>query len=486
MRARVGLGRLDEIGAALRDAFEHRAHDLRPAAPAGEPEQRAARAVVPLRRAEAEQRGHVHHAAGVGALLRDLVALRPTSARMPRSSRSHSTLVPAESMIASRPQVSTPSRRIVTIGNVPPPPRVSNVGPVGPTHEVEHAAGAERDLGRTRRATHPCPTSDACWSPISAAIGGAPGSAVAVPTIPLVSTTVGQHALGDAQRLERAPDASPDRRPVRIDGDRGVARVGDVQRALGEGPRDPGVDRAEAQVAGPVGIERCRAGSRSWWPTTFGAKRNPAGLMVEAVDDRAQVLPAVGRTDRLAVARSHTTVGAALVGDADRRRPGPPCARARRVAGVEHDARHRGRVELDDPRRGRVGEELAMLFVVHGGVVAHDRGADRRRADVDDEQFHRGSGASGSVGQPDRAAQGSGRPSLPGLRMPFGSSAGLRGREHVEGGAERVAHEPGPVEADAVVVAQRAAVLEHRPRARVPRGAVVRAPARRRRAGPRT
>ena len=39
--------------------------------------------------------------------------------------------------------------------------------------------------------THACPRSDACWSPTSAAIGGAPGSAVAGPMMPLVSTIVG-------------------------------------------------------------------------------------------------------------------------------------------------------------------------------------------------------------------------------------------------------------------------------------------------------
>ena len=63
----VGLGRVDEVGAAVRDAFEHRADDLGAAGAAGEAEQRAARAVVPRRRAEAERRGHEHDAAAVGA-----------------------------------------------------------------------------------------------------------------------------------------------------------------------------------------------------------------------------------------------------------------------------------------------------------------------------------------------------------------------------------------------------------------------------------
>ncbi len=44
--------------------------------------------------------------------------------------------------------------------------------------------------------THPWPTSDACWSPMRAAIGGAPGSAVAVPTTPVESTIDGSRPPG--------------------------------------------------------------------------------------------------------------------------------------------------------------------------------------------------------------------------------------------------------------------------------------------------
>ena len=46
----------------------------------------------------------------------------------PRSSRNHSTLVPADSMIASIPHVTVPPRRHATIGNVPASPVVSNDG----------------------------------------------------------------------------------------------------------------------------------------------------------------------------------------------------------------------------------------------------------------------------------------------------------------------------------------------------------------------
>ena len=71
----VRLGRLEQVGAAMGDPFEHGAHELRPAAATGQPEQRAARAVVPVRRAEAHQRRHVHHAVGVLALRGDVVAV---------------------------------------------------------------------------------------------------------------------------------------------------------------------------------------------------------------------------------------------------------------------------------------------------------------------------------------------------------------------------------------------------------------------------
>ena len=64
--AGIGLGGLDEIGAAVRDPLEHRADDLRAPGPAGEAEQRAPRAVVPLGGAETEQRRDVHDPVGVG------------------------------------------------------------------------------------------------------------------------------------------------------------------------------------------------------------------------------------------------------------------------------------------------------------------------------------------------------------------------------------------------------------------------------------
>src|SRR3954451_1427328 len=52
----------------------------------------------------------------------------------------------------------------------------------------------------------------------------------------------------------------------------------------------------------------------------------------------------------------------------------------------------------------------------------------------------------------------------------------LHRHQHVERGTEGLAHEPGPVETDAAVVAERAAPLEHGPRADIPPVPVVAAP----------
>ena len=69
-------------------------------------------------------------------------------------------------------------------------------------------------------------------------------------------------------------------------------------------------------------------------------------------------------------------------------------------------------------------------------------------------------------GGPERAVE----PELAGVEDPAGVERRLRGGEHPERGAERVAHEPGPVDPHAVVVAERAAGAQHGAGAGVPRG----------------
>ena len=103
-------GRLDEVGAALGDALEHRAREVGARRAPREPEEPPARAEVPPRACRAPtapartpRRRRRHDAAH---------ARRPppASPMSPRSSRSHSTQCPADSTIASTPQVIAPAR----------------------------------------------------------------------------------------------------------------------------------------------------------------------------------------------------------------------------------------------------------------------------------------------------------------------------------------------------------------------------------------
>ena len=109
-----------------------------------------------------------------------------------------------------------------------------------------------------------------------------------------------------------------------------------------------------------------------------------------------------------------------------------------------------------------------------------DGGADAARADVDDEHAVVGAHGQGS------APNGAGQAELARVEDAVRVERVLHRLQHAEARAERVGDEAGPVQADAVVVAERAAVLEDAALSRVPRGAVVRLALGRRAGGPRT
>ena len=101
----VGLGRLEEVGSPVGDALEHGPDQLRPPGTPGDAEEGAPGAEVPDRRAQPEEGGDEPHVAGVVAAAATAADSSAVS-MMPRSSRSHSTHVPADSMTASTPQTS--------------------------------------------------------------------------------------------------------------------------------------------------------------------------------------------------------------------------------------------------------------------------------------------------------------------------------------------------------------------------------------------
>ena len=159
-------------------------------------------------------------------------------------------------MNASTPHVSRPPRRHATIGKQPPGPRASNAGPRRADAEVEHAAGAERDLRQTRAGCTPGRRATPAGrrrGPRSAARRAArtPRRRRRSSRRSWAAPTAGCGATSSTCGAQ--PDPSACSSPV------SPALVVSVTcsaptRAARQRPRDPAVDRAEAEVAGAVGV----------------------------------------------------------------------------------------------------------------------------------------------------------------------------------------------------------------------------------------
>ena len=380
------------------------------------------------------------------------------------------------------PHVTRPSCRHATIGNVPAGPRWSNGGAWLAEHEVEHPAGAERDLGVARAARSPdrrarpagrraarrsAARRAARWprrrrryeSTIVGSISGG---------MPSTASTCGSHA--DGSRATCSPVMAAF-----------VASV-TCTRAARQRPRDPRVDGAEAEVATRArGRGAVRAATAPWSPTGSGRRARPAARSVEARADRAEVLPADARADGFAGRAVPHDGRAALVRDADRGdRTRAARARRSRARGTCRPSRARRTARCRRPGESGSSSRSTLCATVPCGVVRRRRGRcssrRRRRAPRSSHVAH------GQASSPN----GLRRPSLPGFRMPFGSSASFTDCSTPKPAPSASAHEPRPVEADAVVVRERAARGEHRALARrpTPRGSTPRA--RRRAGGPRT
>ena len=278
----------------------------------------------------------------------------------PRSSRSHCTLVPAASMTASMPHVTRPSWRHATIGNVPRATAlVERAGGRVAEHDVEHAAGAERDLGVAR--AHAALADERRLLVAERARRSAARRAARSPrrrrrrsrrSVGIIDARDAEHV---EHRLVPAATASCDWRPVT----RGVGRVGDVHRAARQRPRDPRVDGAEAQVAAALGVGAGRAATAAWSPTGSGADAHALARAARGTR-RSCGGPASrcpGPTGS-PVARSHTTVEPRWL-EMPTASTGPAVVRARRVR-ARGTCRPARRVELDEAVGGGVGQQLAF------------------------------------------------------------------------------------------------------------------------------
>ena len=106
-----------------------------------------------------------------------------------------------------------------------------------------------------------------------------------------------------------------------------------------------------------------------------------------------------------------------------------------------------------------------------GGIGPDDGGADTRGTDVDHEHA-----AAQIASCPGRRAEGRGQAELPGVEDTGGVERRLEPTEDLEAGAESPREEAGPVQPDAVVMADRGAVRQRRVRHHVPRLPVVTLP----------
>ncbi|CAB4885956.1 unannotated protein [freshwater metagenome] len=169
---------------------------------------------------------------------------------------------------------------------------------VRPGAQVEHAAGAEGDLGLPGAyATlphHRC-LLIAGQAGDQRCAGQRAGNTVLANGV----HDGGQHAHGNAQHIAGVgrPGAPCD---VVQAGDRCVGVVGDVQGAAGHDPRHPGVDRAEQQVARTIGIVGVQQPGQLGGRLVRGQCHAVVCLGHDAVEHGAQILPAERRADRLA------------------------------------------------------------------------------------------------------------------------------------------------------------------------------------------
>ena len=361
-----------------------------PAGAAGDAEQGAAGAVVPVGRAEPEQGGHVDHAVGVGARRGDVVGRRPRVGDDAEvvaqplhvgAGRQHDRLeAPGRARRRGARRRSGTCRRR---------PGRRTTGRSGPTHEVEHAAGAEGDLGQAGRDAALADERRLLVADDAGRSAARRASAVASPTGPLESTSGGHGRERGCAALEHGvvPAGGVGGEQA---GDAGVADVGDVDRALGEVPDDPGVDRADAQVAAARRGRPRRAGGRPWWPTGWGRGGGPRPASTrQSPTVRRSCQPRPGPTGS-PVARSHTMVEARWLA-----MPTPSTGPASASAAAGHGeggVGHRRGVELDEARaRGSTAAprgRCSATTVASGRTTA---ARTPRRADVDDEDAHRSS-----------------------------------------------------------------------------------------------
>ncbi len=270
------------------------------------------------------------------------------------------------------------------MGNVPPSPRRSNAGRSAPRHMSSIPPVPNVALASPGR-THPCPISDACWSPAIPAIGGAPGSAVALPTMPVESTMAGSTLVGTrstSSTWSSHPLPSPRTRPVTPTLDWSVTWSWPFESTHAIHVSTVPNRRSSRVRSGSAMSSRNASFVADW----FGANRVPSAASTRHMPAvRRSCHPTPGPTGSPVFA-SQTIVDARWFA-MPTASTGPPAASAALAASRAASAISR-RVELDERGSRRRRQHLAVVHVVDARVGTNDRRAHSARSDVDDEDAH--------------------------------------------------------------------------------------------------
>ena len=324
---RVGLHGPHEVGHLKRQRFQRRAHDVGAVGAAREAEDRAARLRVPIRRAQARERGDHVDARGVGDRARQLLALgdrrdEPQLVAQPLHERARHEHAPLKRV--HRPLAGGG-------GGDGRHEAVRRGAGLAAGVEQKEAAGAVGVLGLARP--------EAALSEqrrLLVARNAADGDARQHPgacrhaEIARRGANLGQHRGGDAEQVQQ-PGIPAHLMDVEEHRAACVGDVGGVDGAVRERPDEPRVDGSEGQLAG-LGV-LARAGHVVQDPLDLAGREvrighqtrllrdglRHLGIRRQQIDDvgRATALPHDGVAHRLARLAVPHHGGLALVGDAD-------------------------------------------------------------------------------------------------------------------------------------------------------------------------
>jgi len=360
-------------------------------------------------------------------------------AMMPRSSRSHSMHVPADSMTASVPQVARPSTRKATIGNVPASPRPSAPG-------VPPVPRTGRACRRCRRWPWPCREACSLDRPGRLADLRRSRRWAGSPEVPSPLRDSGRV---DDHRQHRSRNPKPlQQRLVPFDCrvDEGCdGRIGGIGHMEGVTARAAPPERVQAIQLSTVPKQNSPASARARSGST--SSRMAITLVADAFG--AAGIPQLGgrgrsrpcaspanrcRGQRVFRWRAPTQCSMRAGWRSRSPPPGPGVQVQRGRSPKWHRPCAPRRIPPDREPANR--QQWDAVLVLDAGIGSHNGSADTRRSDIDDENAPPAGAHVQGAGP-----KGEARPELSRVEYAVGIEGRLEASQHVEAGAQRLGQE---------------------------------------------